>query len=169
MTQPDLSRILENIAACDHPDKLRRYMKNARVRGADDVYDAAFHRLIAVQPSAQLGTGAHDVWRTIHAFEELLREERGKTVRLSRTRQAIQRKGEVRTVTDLILKRTASDGFQMLRERGLLELSFEAIVMARSDHFASDVVARARDRLQDADVDLGRVQAYWRDLHASPV
>ena len=105
MTQPDLSRILENIAACDHPDKLRRYMKNARVRGADDVYDAAFHRLIAVQPSAQLGTVAHDVWRTIHAFEELLREERGKTVRLSRTRQAIQRKGEVRTVTDLTGRR----------------------------------------------------------------
>lgn len=82
--------------------------------------------------------------------------------------QAIQRKGEVRTVTDLILKRTASDEFQMLRERGLLELSFEAIAMARSDHFANDVVARARGRLQDANVDLGRVQAYWRDLHASP-
>ena len=163
MTQPDRSRALNNIANCDDPEKLRVYMKNARTRGADDVYDAAFHRVISIQPSAQGGTVPHDVWRTIHAFEELLREERGKTVRLSRTRQAIQRKGEVRTVTDLVLKRTASDGFNMLHERDLLELSFEAIVVARSDHFATDVVERARERLLDAGADLDRVRAHWRE------
>ena len=162
MTQTDFTRVLANIAKCSEPTQLRRYMENARSRGADEVYDAAFHRLISVQPSAEIGTIAHDVWRTIHAFEELLRQERGKTVRLSRTRQAIARKGEVRTVTGLVLKREASNGFNMLLERDLLELSFEALVVARSDHFPAEVVNGARSRLEDAGVDFARVDAYWR-------
>ena len=56
MTQRDPSRILENIAHCDDPAKLRRFMKNARRLGEDEVYDAAFQRLIAVQPSAEVDT-----------------------------------------------------------------------------------------------------------------
>ena len=162
MTHRDLTQVLENIANCDEPDKLRRYMKNAREREVDDVYDAAFQRLILVQPSAQVGTVAHDVWRTIHAFEELLRQERGKTIRLSRTRQAITRKGEVRTVIDLVRKRDASEGFRMLQERNLLELSFEAIVVARLGHFPTEVVEQARVRLENASVDFDRVHEYWQ-------
>ena len=136
-------------------------MANARRRGASDIYDAAFHRLISVQPAAQVGTIAHDVWRTIYAFEELLKEERGKTVRLSRTRQKIQRVGETRTVIDLVLKTTPSEGFNMLRERDLLELSFEALVVARASDFPSDVVDAARDRLMKHSFDVGRASDYW--------
>ena len=161
VAEPDRSRVLNNIAQCDDPTKLRQYMKNARQRGADDVYHAAFHQLISVQPSAQLGTVAHDVWRTIYAFEELLKEERGKTVRLSRTRQKIRRDGEVKTVTDLTLKAEPSAGFHMLKDRGILELSFEALVVARADHFPNDVVDAASDRLESHGVDFQRVKDYW--------
>lgn len=164
MTQPDRTRVLTNITNCQDPARLRVYMKNAQARGADEIYDAAFHQLIQVQPTAQVGTVARDARRTIHAFEELLRFERGKTVRLSRTRQAIKNKGEVRTVTDLVLGKNASGGFAMLQERNLLKMSFEAIVIARSDHFAVDVVERARTRLVYANVDLDEVISYWREF-----
>ena len=136
-------------------------MKNARLRGANDVYDAAFRRLVRVQPSAQVGTVAHDVWRTIYAFEELLKEERGRTVRLSRTRQKIQRDGEVKTVMDLTLKAEPSEGFHMLKDRGILELSFEALVVARAEHFPSNVVDAARVRLEGYGIDLQRAHDYW--------
>ena len=109
MKQPDRSRVLHNIANCDDPAKLRQYMKNARQRGADEVYDAAFQRLISVQPSAEVGSVAHDVWRTIYAFEELLKEERGRTVRLMRTRQKIQRDGEVQWWTSLSSRTRRTD------------------------------------------------------------
>ena len=142
------SRILDNIKTCDEPAKLRRFMNNARQRGVDDVYDAAFHRLIEVQPSAEIGTVAHDVWRSIYALEELLTEERKKTTRLQRTRQAIERKGEVKTVVDLVLRTTPSQGFNMLRERNLLELSFEALVATRRSDFPEDVVNKASERLE---------------------
>ena len=136
-------------------------MKNARERHALDVYDAAFQRLISVQPVAQVGTIAHDIWRTIYAFEELLKDERGKTVRLSRTRQKIQRDGEIKTVMDLTLKSDPSDGFLMLKERGLLELSFEALVVSRTEEFPSQVTEAARARLTMHDFDIQRALDYW--------
>ena len=161
MTTPNRARILDHIERCDDPAKLRRFMKNAQQRGAADVYNAAFQRLITVQPSAQVGTIAHDVWRTIYAFEELLKEERGKTVRLSRTRQKIQGDGEVKTAMDLTLKRTPSDGFRMLKDRGILELSFEALVVARAEHFPSNVVDAARSRLETEGMDIQLAHDYW--------
>ena len=149
------------IEKCDDPAALRRFMKNAKQRGGNDVYNAAFQRLITVQPSAQVGTLAHDVWRTIYAFEELLKEERGKTIWLSRTRQKIQRDGEVKTVMDLTLKATPSDGFRMLKDRGILELSFEALVVARAEHFPSNVVDAARSRLETEGMDIQLAYDYW--------
>lgn len=161
MTIPDRARVLANIEKCDDPAKLRRFMKNARERGAAEVYDAAFQRLIAVQPAAQVGTIAHDVWRTIFAFEEVLKEERGKTIRLARTRQKIGRDGEVKTVMDLALKADPSDGFLMLKERGILELSFEALIVSRIEDFPSHVVDAARARLSMHGFDTQRAVEYW--------
>jgi hypothetical protein len=164
MTTTNRALILDHIERCDNPAKLRRFMKNAQQRGAADVYNAAFQRLITVQPSAQVGTIAHDVWRAIYALEELLREERGKTVRLSRTRQKIQRDGEVRTAMDLTLKRTPSDGFRMLKDRGILELSFEALIVARAEHFPSNVVDAARSRLEVEGMDIQLAYDYWSKI-----
>ena len=161
MTQPNRARILEIIEKCDDPAALRRFMKNAKERDADDVYNAAFQRLITVQPSAQVGTIAHDVWRTIYAFEQVRTEERGRTVRLSRTRQKIQRDGEVKTVTDMTLKTTPSEGFRMLKERGMLELSFEALVVARAEHFPRNIVDAARSRLETEGMDIQLAHDYW--------
>ena len=161
MTPPNRARILDVIEKCDDPAALRRFMKNAEQRGGDDVYNAAFQRLITVQPSAETGTIAHDVWRAIYAFEELRREESGKTVRLSRTRQKIDRVGEVKTVTDLTLQKIPSDGFTMLQDRGRLELSFEALVLARAEHFPSNVVEAARARLDAEGMDIQLAYAYW--------
>ena len=159
--QPDSTKVLRNIASCEDPTLLRRYMKNARDRGRDDVYDAAFERLISVQPSVQVGTIAHDVWRTIHALEQIRTEEERKTIRLSRTRQAIANKGEVQTILDLVRKSTPSSGFEMLRERDRFELSFEALVVARAKHFPADAVEKARARLIGVGVNFEEVYAYW--------
>jgi hypothetical protein len=88
-----------------------------------------------------------------HAFEHLLTEERGKTTRLPRTRQKVARVGMQQTLADWAVATQETDGFRMLLDRGMPELSGEAVILRNADHFAPDMVAAARARLELAGVD----------------
>ena len=129
--------------------------------GVTVVADAAFRRLIEVLPEETPGSIEHDFWMTIHAFEEVLRDERGKTIRLSRTRQKIGRVGVKQTLIDFATSKAPTDGFNMLIERGLPELTGEALVLKHSESFDSDVQIAAKQRLQDAGVDIIKLQSIW--------
>ena len=49
----------------------------------------------------------------------------------------------------------------MLKERDMLELSFEALVVARAEHFPSNVVEAAQSRLEAEGMDIQSAYAYW--------
>ena len=49
----------------------------------------------------------------------------------------------------------------MLGERGLLKLSFEAVVVFQKDSFEPEVVKKAYARLKEAGADIGSILAYW--------
>jgi hypothetical protein len=129
-------------------------LKNARARGESALADAAFRKLISLVPSEHPGTVEHDFWQTVHAFEYLLTEEREKTTRLSRTRQKVARVGVVQTLKDWALSGKETDGFRMLLDRGMPELTGEAIVLRHPGNFDPEVLAAARQRLSDAGVDM---------------
>ena len=144
---------LNVIEDLDDPVRLRNFVRNARRTGSTTVEAAAFKRLCKVQPAEAPGTLEHDLWQSIHALEEMLRDERGKTVRLSRTRQKIARDGEAKTAADLTLKSTPSEGFAMLLERGHPEPSFEAVVLRHPGASDDDVRRAAATRLSAFDLD----------------
>jgi hypothetical protein len=152
-------KMLEFTARCEDPEKLRGIVKNARERGAPELADAAFRRLISILPQERPGTIEHDFWQTIHAFEHALTEERGKTTRLTRTRQKVARVGVVKTLEDWALSRTKTDGFKMLLERGMPELTGEAIVLRHGSQFNAQVIIAARERLESAGVDVAALPA----------
>ncbi|MDF2231532.1 hypothetical protein P2H44_03100 [Albimonas sp. CAU 1670] len=139
---------LAAIPGLTDPERLRTLMTNAKSYGSAAVERAAFSRLCEIQPSAEPGTLEHDVWRSVFALEEMLREERGKTTLLSRTRQKIAKDGEAKTCADLTLKPQPSAGFDMLVERGLPELLFESVVLRNADRFPSEVIEAAQERLR---------------------
>jgi hypothetical protein len=147
--------ILAFIAQCVDARQLRTVMENARKRGQTPVADAAFRRLTSILPSESPGTLEYDFWKTIYAFEEALTEERGKTTRLSRTRQKVARVGELETLKDWALNTKETDGFRMLLDRGMPELTGEAIVLRHPERFAEDVATAARQKLEVAGVDVG--------------
>jgi len=149
----DHTRVLDFIARCDDPDKLRALIKNARERDGATVADAAFRKLVSIIPSERPGSIEHDFWQTIHAFEYMLTEERGKTTRLSRTRQKVGKIGVKQTLQDWALGDKHTDGFKMLLDRGLAELTGEAVVLRHSHEFDPRVVDAARKRLSRAGVD----------------
>jgi len=148
------AKILDYIDRCHEPDKLRELIKNARARQQHNVADAALKKLVSIMPSAQPGTVAFDLWRTVYAFEQLLTEERGRTTRLARTRQKIARVGEQQTLADWATGQTETDGFRMLLDRKLPELTGEAIVLRHAPDFPANVVEAAKRRLTTAGVDI---------------
>lgn len=144
---PANEKIAAFIAKCEDADQLKTMIANARARGEDALALAAFRRLVLVSPAETPGTVEHDMWQTIFAFEHLLKEERGKTTLLARTRQKINRVGVVQTLTDWAEAKQETDGFRMLLERGLPELTGEAIILRHPQFFPRAAVEAARARL----------------------
>ena len=140
------ARALARIANRTSPNELRQIAKNARAKGEEEVRLAAQRRLYEVLPSEQPGTLEYDVWQSIYALEGELSDERGKTVRLSRTRQKITRDKEAKTVADLIMG-SPSEGYRMLIDRDMEDLTFEAVALRHPDRFEQRVLDAARDRL----------------------
>lgn len=142
---------LDRIATSKDPKALRNMADNANNAGNRIVREAALRKLYAISPDAEPGSLEHAVWQSVYALEDALTEERGKTTRLSRTRQKIGREGEMRTVADLVLKRP-SDGYRMLIERGWPELTFEAVALRHPDRFEANVLEAAQGRLSASGV-----------------
>ena len=149
---------LAQIGIMDDPVRLRAMIVNARRLNAHVVEAAAFARLCFVQPEATPGTVEHDVWQSIHALEEVKREEKGKTVLLSRSREKIKRDGEAKTASDLTLRTESSAGFDDLIELGRPELTFEAVVLRHPKTFDATTMAAAKTRLAGAGVDISKIE-----------
>jgi hypothetical protein len=132
----------------------RNYLDNIKRLGRDDLYPAAFRRLCELSGQIHDDPVVLDFWRAIAALEEILRDQRGKTVRLSRTRQKIARVGVRQTVEDLALGKQESEGFKVLAAHGLGDLTAEYLVLKHAARFSSNAVTAARIRLEGAAIAL---------------
>lgn len=158
MVSIDVERAMKIIESCSAPERLRQIAANAREKGELAVARAADLRLYEILPSEKLGTFEYDVWRSIHALEGTLTNERGKTTRLGRTRQKIARAGELETVKDLILgSKKPSEGFVMLIERHMPDLTFEAVALRHADRFEETVLDAAAARLRSVGAEVDRL------------
>ncbi len=149
-----VQKVLDQIARCSEPALLKRWIENARRQGNGVVERAARLRLYEVLPSATPGTLEYEVWQSIYALEDLEGRKKGKTVRLQRTRNMIKEKKEAGTVAHLVMKKSASTGFQMLLDYDAPHLTFEALVLKHRDQFDEAVADAARARLEGAAVQL---------------
>ena len=156
MNEDFTSRMLKIIADCDNAKKLKQFAENAKTQQNIEVEGAARRRLYSVLPSEAPGTLENDVWQSIHALEDILTQERGKTTRLGRTRQKIGRDKEKQTVADLVTK-SATDGFRMLVDRNLIELTFEAVALRHPKDFNAEVKDIAVKRLIEIGFNVGSI------------
>jgi hypothetical protein len=146
------SKLLEIIESCSDIAKLQNWIKNAEREGATDVADSARRRVIEVEALRNVDQSNDpmvlDFWKSISALEFALTVERGKTIRLSRTRQKIAKVGVQKTLADLTLQPSPSEGYFLLLERDMLDLTAEAVVLRFPDQFSEDVLQAARKRLK---------------------
>ena len=148
----DHAKIVGIIATCDDPSRLRVFMDNARRQGAEDIRPPSGGSSRSCQIKRQVRLSMISGGPSTHLNRSSL--TRGKTTRLSRTRQKINRIGVMQKLIDFALSKKPTEGFNMLLERGMPELTGEAIVLRQAAHFDAAVVTAARSRLQDAGVDL---------------
>ncbi len=156
MTDNAVARAMNTIEGCVDPKSLRQIAANARQKGELAVAHAADLRLYEILPSEAPGTFEHDVWRSIHALEGALTSEREKTTRLGRTRPKIARVGEIETIKDLIMGVKPSEGFFMLIERQMANLTFEAVALRHPDRFDDAVLDAAAARLRSVGIEVDR-------------
>lgn len=156
MNDKQVDRMLDFVAVCEDPKQLRQIANNAHTK-SPALHRAATLRLYEVLPSEQPGTLEYDVWHSIHALEGSLTDERGKTTRFARTRQKIKRDGEAKTVADLVLG-NQSAGFDLLVERDMPSLTFEALALKHPDVFDENVRLAASERLAAAGIDLDKTK-----------
>jgi hypothetical protein len=143
-------RVLAAIAECADAGKLRAWLTNAKTN--ERVFGAVFQRLIEVAPASRPGTIEHAFEQVMHAGEELISTERGKTFRFARTRQKYARVGAVRILKDW-MKIPASQsrsGFDELITIGRPDLTGEAIVLRFAELFEPAELETARQRLAKA-------------------
>ena len=144
-------KALEIISNCDNEEKLLNWISNASREGVKELENAARRRLIEVRAAKDIDDPNDpvvlDFWKSIIALENELSEERGKAIRLSRTRQKIARVGIEKTLSDLALQPKPSEGFNLLEARGMLDLSAEAVVLRYPERFETEVSLAARLRL----------------------
>jgi hypothetical protein len=143
---PDLSNEWDKV-------KLRNWMANAKRNNRDDIYQDAFRQLCRIEGRNIDDPLEAEFAIVMRALEEALSAESGKTKRLSRTRQKLNRVGVRQTLADLAMKPTPSTGFLKLVEFGMArELSAEALVLKYGSEFDPAIIAAARKRLAEYDI-----------------
>jgi hypothetical protein len=84
-----------------------------------------------------------EVQRTIELYEATIGHA------AARTRQMIERYGEIEALSRLMVSADLQQGFRVLRDSGQLDKSFEALVVRYRHLFRSDAVAAAEWRLSN--------------------
>lgn len=130
---------------------LRNLMRNAKRLKRDDIWQQAFRRLCELEGLNQTDPLHRDFYATLRAYEELLTHKNGRTTRASRTRQKLRNKGVIQCLEDWATSSAPTEGFNLLVDSGMPELTGEHLVIKYADRFSQSAVAAATARLQHVD------------------
>ena len=132
--------------------ELRSLMDNAKRLGRQDVWNDAFRRLCHLQGLDQSDPLHCAFYQTLAAYEQLLTEKNGRNTPASRTRQKLRNKGVVQCLEDWAVSRVPTDGYNLLIQQGMPELTGEYIVLRYPNRFSERAQVAARDRLSKSGV-----------------
>ncbi|HEY2070254.1 MAG TPA: hypothetical protein VGG48_11925 [Rhizomicrobium sp.] len=139
---------MKNISDHDNPAELRQLMANARRLGREDIYWLAFRHLCALDGMVGNDALHSDFYATLCAYEELLSEKNSRTTRANRTRQKLARHGVIKCLEDWASDSKETQGFTILVDNGLVELTGEFLVLKHPEHFSPKAISSARKRLK---------------------
>jgi len=139
----------ERIARLKTPVDCERFARNATAQGREDLVLDARKRGVDLRADAHGAVSAaeRDCLAAVYAYEDILTSKHGKRTRASRTWQAIKRLGIISAIERCVDRPDGTAGFTALKEAGLENYAFEAVVLRYPGHFSADAVARANERM----------------------
>ena len=89
--------------------------------------------------------------QAVYAYERVISEKRGKTVRATRTWQMIKRHGLIAAIERVVKRKDVTTGYKALVEMGMSDLAFEAVVCRHPSVFSPEALKHSKERLKEWD------------------
>ena len=127
------------------------FAQNAAARNRPDLALEAQRKSINLQASThETGSSVEaESFAAVYAYEALLARKNGKKTRATATWQAIKRYGIIEAVQRAVSRPPEAAGRVTLRDLGLEDLAFEAIVVRHETSFSDAAIRVSKARLAD--------------------
>lgn len=89
-----------------------------------------------------------ELLKAIYAYEEVLSHKNNRKTYASRTWQMINKYGLIHAAEKAVDRKVDPDGYKLLSEMGMSDLTFEAVILRYPSYFRVDAVDRAKERLK---------------------
>lgn len=125
------------------------FARNAMDKGRPDLAADARRRAVELRASAYGADSdaERECLEAIYAYEEILFTKHGKRIRASRTWQMIKRRGIIAAIELAVDRPDGTAGFTALKEVGLDNFAFEAVILRHPSLFSESAVERSRQRM----------------------
>ena len=139
----------DRVSKLKTPTDCEIFARNAIEQNRPELAPEAKQRGIEIRAAAYGATSdaERECLEAIYAYEEILFSKHGKRVKASRTWQMIKRRGIIAAIEQAVDRSDGTAGFSALKEVGLENFAFEAVILRHSSLFSASAVDRSRDRM----------------------
>ncbi len=148
--EPDYTRILLSIEACQDIDRLMTFAGNAQKRNVPIVRDAALAKIETLIPVYKEGSFEFEFWEMFTAYQKTLFANGKPALKLNETWELAINDGEVQALNDWVGNKTQAWVFEYLTREGQIDKTAENLVLKFPKKFTSDLSVLANTRIQMA-------------------
>ena len=148
--EPDYTRILLSIEACQDIDRLMTFAGNAQKRNAPIVRDAALAKIETLIPVYKEGSFEFEFWEMFTAYQKTLFANGKPALKLNETWKLAMNDGEVQALNDWVGNKIQAWVFEYLTREGQIDKTAEKLVLKFPKKFTSDLSVLANNRIQMA-------------------
>jgi hypothetical protein len=137
-------------ARLETPDECDQYAANVTTKFPELAQEAR-RRGIELRAAAHgaKNTAEREALAAIYAYEEALFVKHGKRLKAAYTWRKIKKDGIIKAVEHVVSQRLDPGGYKTIREMGLKDLTFEAVVLRHPTVFSAKAVERSKKRLEE--------------------
>jgi hypothetical protein len=127
-------------------------IRNAKKLNRPDIVNAVIRKSIELYLKnypcyLELSEVEVECLKAVYFYEKILQIKHGKKIKATYTWRAINNNGIIAAVNRIVSKESEPIGFTHLIEMGVLDLSFEAIVLKYPGSFTYNAVKKSQERM----------------------